>query len=65
MTDQAGGSSSIANETTGATPEVLDIISERSDSPKSTDSDDDHIVEAAIRYFEAELNSRHPGYGYH
>lgn len=49
MTDQAGGSSSIANETTGATPEVLDIISERSESPKSTDSDDDHIVEAAIR----------------
>ena len=34
---------------TGTMTEALDILSERSESPRSTDSDDDHIVEAAIR----------------
>lgn len=34
---------------TGTTTEAPNILSERSESPKSTDSDDDHIVEAAIR----------------
>ena len=53
---RAGESSSFTNETIGGTTEVLDILSERSESPKSTDSDDDHIVEAAIRYSEAKLH---------
>lgn len=32
------------------TADALDLVSGQSDSPKSTDSDDDHIVEATIRY---------------
>lgn len=34
---------------TGTMAEAPDILSEPSESPRSTDSDDDHIVEAAIR----------------
>ena len=57
-TDKTVGSSSIAiggNLDDTGTP---DILSERSESPKSTDSDDDHIVEAAIRYFKATFTPR-------
>lgn len=43
---------------TGTTTEAPNILSERSESPKSTDSDDDHIVEAAIRYFRATFTPR-------
>ena len=33
----------------GATTDASEILSERSKSPQSTDSDDEHIVEVAIR----------------
>ena len=59
-TDKTVGPSSIAiggNLDDTGTP---DILSERSESPKSTDSDDDHIVEAAIRYLKATFTPRRP-----